>query len=264
MIWREKEQIRTQRLEKIINKHKFQKNRASKFPGVVEKKEKKSADIERTYTIEEAELVWNEEMNIMDYFQILNKTEYNRTHFDVLGQLALSNEQHKVLFGVVGLRKLLSLIDNPPIQNFINAGLIPVFLKLSLDESLPRLQFEVLWWLTNIASGNSNQVKSLVDGKAIPVFIKFLGSQHKNIVEQSIWALGNVAGESSHFKAKILDEKAIKGLGSIFSVSEADSALARNWAWCITNLLRGKPLPKFDDLFYLLPLYWEGLKIHSK
>ena len=231
---------------------------------MMEKEEKKSGGLSKSYSVEEAESEWKEDMNIMDYFQILNKTNYERAHFDILAQLTISSEKHKVLFGVVGLRKLLSLIDNPPIQTFINAGLIPVFLELSKDESIPRLQFEVLWCLTNIASGKTSHVQALVDKKAIPVFIKFLASPHKNIVEQSIWALGNVAGESSQFKSLILKEKAIKALGSIFKISVADSMLARNWAWCITNLLRGKPMPTFEDMFYLLPIYWEGLKIHTK
>lgn len=179
----------------------------------------------------------------MDYFKILNKTQFERTHFDALAQLTSWNEQHKVLFGAVGLRKLLSLIDNPPIQNFINAGLIPRFLELSGVEVLPRLQFEALWCLTNVASGKTSHVQELVDKGAIPILVSTLSSPHKNIVEQSIWTLGNIAGESSKFKGLILKAKAIKGLRVILTNSEKNSMMARNAAWCITNLLRGKPKP---------------------
>ena len=87
------------------------------------------------------------------------------------------------------------------------------------------------------------------------MLINLLGSQHRNIVEQSIWTLGNIAGESSKFKNFILKEKAIKSLGEIFKDSDKNSMMARNLAWCITNLLRGKPIPSLEDIYYLLPIY---------
>lgn len=230
----------------------------------MEKEDKKDETANVVYTIEEAESAWREDLDIMEYFKIINKTQFEKSHFDALAQLSISNEQHKVLFGSVGLRKLLSLIDHPPIQNFINARLIPRFLELSSSDSFPRLQFEALWWLTNVASGKASHVQELVDRGAIPVLINLLGSQHRNIVEQSIWTLGNIAGESSKFKNFILKEKAIKSLGEIFKDSDKNSMMARNLAWCITNLLRGKPIPSLEDIYYLLPIYWKGLKIHSK
>lgn len=91
-----------------------------------------------------------------------------------------------------------------------------------------------------------------------------LGSPHANIVEQSIWALGNIAGEDSYYKGLILKEGAIKPLGTILAKADIDSMLARNTAWCITNLLRGKPMPALDEMFYLIPIITECLKSHKR
>lgn len=250
-------------LRKEAKKHKFQKSRNLKFPGGAPAEEKKAEDT-KTYTIEEAQNAWQEGMPIMDYFKILNKTEFQLPNFLLLIELICSKEDHKILFGVVGLRKLLSFIDNPPIQNVIDANLLPVLLSLIGRSDLPRLQFEVLWCLTNIASGKAEHVQALIDKGAIPIFISLLGSDQKNIVEQSIWALGNIAGEDSYFKNLILKEGAVQPLAQILSKAETDSMLARNCAWCVTNLLRGKPLPSFDDLFFVIPILCEVLKLSSR
>ena len=129
------------------------------------------------------------------------------------------------------MRKLLSFVDNPPIQNVIDANLLPVLLSLVGREDFPRLQFEVLWCLTNIASGKSEHVQALIDKGAIPIFISLLGSSQQNIVEQTIWALGNIAGEDTYFKNLILKEGCMKPLAEIFKKAATDSMLARNAAW---------------------------------
>lgn len=214
-------------LRKEAKKNKFAKRRALNFPSLGENEENKTSTT-KTYTVEEAQNSWQEGMDIMEYFQILSKTEFELPHFLYLIELICSKEDHKVLFGIVGLRKLLSLIDNPPIQNVIDANLLPVLLQLILKEDFPRLQFEVLWCLTNIASGKAEHVQALIDKGAIPIFIGLLASKQKNIVEQSIWALGNIAGEDSYFKSLILKEGAIKPLAQILKNSPKNTMLARN------------------------------------
>ena len=69
----------------------------------------------------------------------------------------------------------------------------------------PVLQFQAAWALTNIASGNTEQAKALFQTKAVTKLIALLNScQHEMLVEQVIWALGNIAADGPELRDRLL------------------------------------------------------------
>jgi importin subunit alpha-1 len=151
------------------------------------------------------------------------------------------------------VRKLLSIEKTPPIQPVIEIGMVPHLVQFIQQDSLPDLQFEAAWALTNIASGNADQTKCVVDAGTIPLFIRMLGSANIDVKEQAVWALGNIAGDSPQLRDMCLRNAVIPALLDVFRTSDKVSIL-RNATWCLSNLCRGKPQPVLEAIEPALPV----------
>jgi hypothetical protein len=111
-----------------------------------------------------------------------------------LANFYLNSNDPKLQFNATQqARKILSRERHPPIDIVIKAGAVPRCIEFLKDESNPELVFEAAWVLTNIASGSSAQTEIVVRAGSVEPFIELLRSQHAHIVEQSVWALGNIA-----------------------------------------------------------------------
>ncbi|XP_070539029.1 importin subunit alpha-3-like [Ptychodera flava] len=172
---------------------------------------------------------------------------------ETIVQNAASEQPGVQLSAVQAARKLLSSDRNPPIDDLIESGILPILVHCLQCDDNPSLQFEALWALTNIASGTSSQTQAVVNANAVPHFLRLLLSPHQHVCEQAVWALGNIIGDGPQCRDYVIRLGVVKPLLSFINPSIRLSFL-RNVTWVIVNLCRNKdPPPPSDTIQEILP-----------
>lgn len=148
-----------------------------------------------------------------------------------------------------GIRRLLSVDRNPPVEPILNAGLLPYLVRnLTARAEASTLIFESAWALTNIASTSMTHV--VVDAAAIEPLIQLLRHGNPDVREQAAWCLGNIAGDKIEFRDILLSYGIVEYL-ALNITDAANMSLLNNVIWTVSNLCRGKPSP---DIAVLSPL----------
>eukprot|EP00010_Vexillifera_abyssalis_P004360 CAMPEP_0201552508 /NCGR_PEP_ID=MMETSP0173_2-20130828/16758_1 /ASSEMBLY_ACC=CAM_ASM_000268 /TAXON_ID=218659 /ORGANISM="Vexillifera sp., Strain DIVA3 564/2" /LENGTH=516 /DNA_ID=CAMNT_0047963007 /DNA_START=69 /DNA_END=1616 /DNA_ORIENTATION=- len=177
---------------------------------------------------------------------------FNPAELPGLAQALSAPSEQTQLEALVKFRKILSIENNPPIQLVIKTGVVPKFLQFLKMDTKPGLQFEAAWALTNIASGNGSQTRTVIKVGAVPIFVKLLYSSNEEVCEQAVWALGNIAGDSAECRNYVLAQEALQPLIKCIHLARRPTML-RNATWTLSNFCRGKPAPEFALIAPALP-----------
>lgn len=168
-----------------------------------------------------------------------------------LVQSIQSLESSKQLVALRGFRRLLSSEKNPPVQECVDCGVMPIFVAMLQRCDNYELQFEAAWALTNIAS--TDRTILIMEYGAIPHLIALLLSPNHDVREQSAWCLGNVAGDGPNLRDHAIKNGAILPIVSNIN-QPANISLLRNCTWSLSNFCRGKPQPDVDIVRQCLPV----------
>ncbi|KAF0294419.1 Importin subunit alpha-4 [Amphibalanus amphitrite] len=150
------------------------------------------------------------------------------------------------LAAVQAIRKLLSSDKNPPIDELVRGGVLPVLVRCLQAEDEPALEFESCWALTNIASGTTQQTEAVVKAGATPHFLRLLRSPHPQVCEQAVWALGNIIGDGPQLRDFVISLGIVQPLIAFIN-DKIPLNFLRNVTWVLVNLCRNKPPPPSPD-----------------
>lgn len=80
-----------------------------------------------------------------------------------------------------------------------------------------------------------------------------LTSPYVEVAEQAIWALGNIAGDCALYRDMILK---CGGLDPLIAVlhKTTNKTTIKHGTWAVSNLCRGRPLPKFEFVKNSIPV----------
>jgi len=82
---------------------------------------------------------------------------------------------------------------------------------------------------------------------------KLLNSPHAEIVEQAIWAIGNLAGDNAHVRDMVMSAGVVAPICEKLDQAPAGSSFVRNASWTLSNFCRGRPGPSFNLIERAIP-----------
>ncbi len=170
---------------------------------------------------------------------------------DLMAMDLASADKNKLRDLLVHIRKAVSVPQDPPISEVIQEDPMKVFVAILEDnDSTEDMIFETIWILTNIASGTSEQTKVVVESGALDAAMNHLEDSSITIAEQTLWLMGNVCGDCVENRDMILLAGGAKKVIAAYKKHATDGttkvSFVNNLYWVVSNLVRGKPLPKMS------------------
>jgi importin subunit alpha-1 len=92
----------------------------------------------------------------------------------------------------------------------------------------------------------------VIHSGAVPIFVQLLLSTNDDVREQAVWALGNIAGDSTECRDMVLRCGALRPLMQQLT-ENSKTTMLRNATWTLSNFCRGKPQPNFELVAPALP-----------
>jgi len=179
-------------------------------------------------------------------------------------EMAHSDDPQVMFHGVLMVRKLLSVNENPPIQAVVDSGCVPRLVSLLARDDWVELQFEAAWAVSNVASGTQEHTHTVIRLDAVPQFVRLLESPSEEVREQATWAIGNIAGDSADCRNYILSLGAMPLLIRAIGMPVSKVSILRNAVWALSNLCRSKPPPPLEAVAPALPVLSGLLHHHDK
>ncbi|CAK9040593.1 Importin subunit alpha-1 (IMPa-1) (Karyopherin subunit alpha-1) (KAP-alpha-1) [Durusdinium trenchii] len=167
-----------------------------------------------------------------------------KTAITDLESMLRSDSSDVQLEATKNFRQLLSVERDTLVQDVLDRDIVPQLLNFLRNKDNPALQVEALWALTNIAAGTTEHTHLLIKNNAVPTLVSLLDSTHQEVLQQAVWVLGNIAGDGTAARDKVLGAGVLEPLLNCMQ-DLSKVGLLRIATWTLSNLCDGQPRPVF-------------------
>ena len=198
------------------------------------------------------------------HIELCLKEEFDFSKIPLYVKLVTDGDLMQKHTGIILLRKCLTQ-QNTPIQQVIDLGVVPYLVNLIQDDTNPHLQIEATWCITNLAVGDTNQTRTLVQKGVIQIYVQMLRKQNTLLLEQIVWGIGNISGDCIEFRDMVIKSGAMINLVSLYDkIKDSHPRLREQLVWTASNICRQKPAPDIHRVQSGIKMFAEELKITSK
>mmetsp|Transcript_19969 Transcript_19969/g.36991 ORF Transcript_19969/g.36991 Transcript_19969/m.36991 type:complete len:518 (+) Transcript_19969:2748-4301(+) len=151
----------------------------------------------------------------------------------------------------------MSRSKNLPTYQVVTLGYVPLLVSLCKLTRFPlQVVSDSVWVLVNIASGDHEHSKIVVEAGGDEVFLDCMLNDDPTLSIHGIWGIGNIAGDCVEYRDKLLGMHAAECLMEALEIAAKQEALPviRKITWAVKNLVRGKPPISLQYLDRTLPM----------
>lgn len=192
----------------------------------------------------------------------MSAQQYTLEQFNEWKYLLISGKKTDQEKAIVNMRKASSQEENPPLNLFIKSGVIPLLMEYHIGKSLTeKIKLDILWILTNLASGSSDETMYVVNMKGVAFFLEFCQDPSEDVFGQALWGVSNLAGESPEIRDSVLEQNGMGITLDIYNKHKTTLSLQtkQTIAWAVNNLCRFRPPPNFEKIRPCFPYLLESL-----
>ena len=108
--------------------------------------------------------------------------------------------------GLIGFRKFFSKIDDYEFFPDLDlSGLLTILINLASNPNNLYAQYESMWILSNLATGDERIVDNLAEKGALLLFTMNCDSENEEIQRLGFWALANIICEKQNFRDSLIN-----------------------------------------------------------
>ena len=160
----------------------------------------------------------------------------------------------------LSLFKLISGTNKKlPYSVIFDESLIKAFHSI-LGSNMVSLQFPAVWVLINVFHNDSEAIENFVNQGIIDILANIIHTEScPDLIENSIWAVGNIVGEGVLYRNKVINKGIVKDL--IDNCNNSDFGIRQMSYWVLSTVCAGKPRISLELSKEIMTVVADGLRL---